>query len=175
VGAPREVVFFPCPKASLPLWSPEVSTPKSHSLTGPWAPSLYGPHLVGAPCKVTFFLTQRLVALLLWCVGPMRQALPCGGLSTPPFSAGPQCLRCCNGGFISPASRLDTARASAMASAVPTTGSTPLHPAACVSMCEGSISLPSMSTFTMCHQAQQGQHIQETQVCWPLLTTLPIL
>jgi len=35
VGALREVAFFPCPKASLPLWSPEVSTPKSHSLTGP--------------------------------------------------------------------------------------------------------------------------------------------
>ena len=93
----------------------------------------------------------------------------------PPFSTRPQHLRCCNGGFISPASRLDASRASAMASAVPTTSSTPLRPAACISMHKGLISLLSMSTFTMCHQAQQGQHIQETQVCWPLLTTLPIL
>jgi len=39
--------------------------------------------------------------------------------------AGPQCLGCCSGGFISPASRPDAGSALSMAGAVPTTGSAP--------------------------------------------------
>jgi len=79
------------------------------------------------------------------------RASPCGDVShlpSPCFAIrpGPQCLGCCNGGFISPASRSDTGSALGHGKCSTQAGSTPPHP--CMSRPRGPTSFVSVSAFT---------------------------
>ena len=60
-------------------------------------------------------------------------------------NTGPQCLRCCNSGFISPASRSDTSGALSYGKCSTQAGSTPPHP--CMSRPGGPTSFVSVSAF----------------------------
>ena len=169
----------PCPNASLPLRSQEVSNPHSVAffLCPDRSPGLCGPSLSVPHARSHYFrINKCLLALSPWCVGPMPGLAMQWPYRAPPppalsYALGPNASGAATVALSAPLADTTPAVPSAMASAAPTTGSAPPHP--CASTPEGSPSLASMLTFTTVPTSPRGSETQETQMRWPLWTTHP--
>ena len=101
ISAPCKAAFFHVATYPFSLWSPEVSAFYLVALFSCPDPS-FGPQLVSAPCEAVFIPTQQGLAQPLVVVRRLH-ARPRHAMAA--IRPGHQCLRCCNGGFISPTSR----------------------------------------------------------------------
>ena len=108
ISIPHEVTSFWCPNVSVPLQSPEVSI--LHWFTSFPCPDIFSLCMPSSWGPLALFPTQWVLAHPFAAVHWSHHA---AAFALPPCStihSGPQCLRCCNGGFISPTSRSDTGR-----------------------------------------------------------------
>ena len=169
----------PCPDASLPLRSQEVSNPHSVAFfpCPDRFPGLCGPSLSVPHVRSHYFrINERSLALLPRCVGPMPGLAMRWPYRVPPppapsYAPGPNASGAATVALSAPLADPTPAVPSAMASAAPTAGNAPPHP--CASTPKGSHSLASMSTFTTVPASPRGSETQETQVRWPLRMTHP--
>jgi len=129
VGAPCEVASFVCPDTSLPLRSPEVSTPRSvvFFLCPDFLPLAVSPHW----CPRSFHLNERLLAFLPHCVGllpglAMRWPFISAPPPAPPYTPGPNASDTATVASSAPPADPMPAGPLAMASTACTTGSAPL-------------------------------------------------